>query len=222
MDSLKKKNAGEKAVEYIEDGMTLGLGSGSTIYWMMKRLSVQIQNGLSVKGIPTSKRTEGWAREFGIPLTEFAEIEKIDLAIDGANEIDPNLNLIKGGGGSLVREKIVNEFAERLLIIADDGKFYNQLGKHLLPVEVIPFGWEVTARNLEKLGCTTNLRMQDNNVFISDNENYIVDCQFDSIQDPVRLHEELKLLVGVIETGLFCNMVDQVIIGKDSKVELLR
>lgn len=217
----KKKNAGEKAVEYIENEMTIGLGSGTTIYWMMKKLGKKIQEGLIIQGIPTSKRTEGWAREFGIPLTDFAKIENLDLAIDGANEIDPEFHLIKGGGGSLVREKIVNQFADRLLIVADDNKLCNQLGTHFLPVEVVPFGWEITARNIEKLGCKTTLRRQDNQVFISDNGNYIVDCQFNRIQNPSMLHERLKSLVGVIETGLFCDMTDELIVGYDNGIEII-
>ncbi|MFD2627642.1 ribose 5-phosphate isomerase A [Oceanobacillus kapialis] len=219
---LKKKIAGEKAVDSIENGMTIGLGSGSTVYWMLRKLKEKVDSGLNIKGIPTSKRTEGWAKEFGIPLTDFSETTKIDLAIDGANEIDTNLNLLKGGGGSLVREKIVNHLANRLIIIADDGKLCNQLGKHHLPVEVVPFGWKATARSLEQLGCSTTMRLQDEQVFISDNGNYIIDCHFGLIENPNKLHEQLKLLVGVIETGLFCNMTDLAIIGHEEKVELLR
>lgn len=217
----KKKVVGEKAVEYIEDKMTVGLGSGTTVYWMLKKLGEKVKDGFNVKGIPTSKRTEKWAKQFGIPLTNFSQVNEIDLAIDGANEIDPHANLIKGGGGSLLREKIVNDFADKLIIIADDSKLYDELGQGFLPVEIVPFGCEVTIKSIEKLGCKVKVRMSGEEVFITDNGNYIIDCQFDYIKDPIMLHHQLKSLTGVIETGLFCNMTDQLIIGYDKKVEIL-
>lgn len=219
--NIYKKAAGEKAVEYIENGMILGLGSGSTVYWMMKKLGELVQNGLDIKGIPSSIRTEGWAREFGIPLIDFSSVEKIDLAIDGADEIDPNLQLAKGGGGSLVREKIVDALAEKLIVIADKTKMVETLGAFPLPVEVVPFGYQITAKRIANLGAIPRLRMKDGNVFVSNNGNYILDCQFTSIEHPEQLHKQIKALVGVVETGLFLNMTDTIIIGNEKGTEII-
>ena len=212
VDSFKKI-AGEKAVEYIEDGMVIGLGSGSTVYWTLKKLGELVEQGLNVKGIPSSLRTEGWAKDFNIPLTDFSEVRVLDLAIDGADEIDPNFNLTKGGGGSLVREKIVNAHAKKLIIIADQSKMVDELGKFPLPVEVLPFGWQLTAEKIAELGATPVLRERDGSVFVSNNANYILDCEFNSIPDPEKLHHSLKQLLGVVETGLFVNMTDTVILA---------
>ncbi|WP_430789955.1 ribose-5-phosphate isomerase RpiA [Virgibacillus flavescens] len=216
-----KRLAAEKAVDFVEDHMILGLGSGSTVYWFLKKLGERVSNGLQIKGIPTSKRTEGWAKEFGIPLTDFSKIEIINLAIDGTDEIDHNLNLVKGGGGSLVREKIVDAYADQLIIIADESKVVNALGSFPLPVEILPFGWEVTVDCISRLGFKLKLRMDEDHVFVSDNGNYIVDCQFDQILNPKDLHTRLKLLVGVVETGLFIDLADKAIIGRQEKIEIL-
>jgi ribose 5-phosphate isomerase A len=217
----KKIAAGEKAVEYVKDGMVLGLGSGSTFYWTLKKLGELVGQGLNIKGIPSSKRTEGWAKEFGVPLTDFSEVQKLDLAIDGADEIDPQFNLTKGGGGSLVREKIVDAIAEKVIIIADESKLVSQLGKFALPVEVLQFGWEVTANRIAELGAKPVLREREGSVFVSNNGNYILDCQFQSIANPIELHTKLKQLVGVVETGLFINMVDTVIVAGEDGIKVL-
>lgn len=211
----KKRLAGEAAVSYIKDGMILGLGSGSTVYWTMRKLGELIRQGMKVKGIPSSRRTEGWARELGIPLTSFAEAERLDLAIDGADEVDRGFNLIKGGGGSLLREKLVDQASAELIIIVDDSKMVAELGQFPLPVEVVPFGWETTARRIRELGSVPQLRKKDREIFVSDNGNYILDCAFDRIPDPAALHDKLKLLLGVVETGLFVGMADKVIVGAD-------
>ncbi|MGP4062853.1 ribose 5-phosphate isomerase A [Halobacillus sp. H74] len=216
-----KKAAGEKVVEYIEDGMTLGLGSGSTVYWALKKLSEKVKQGLNIRGIPSSKRTEQWAEELGIPLTHYHDVQELDLAIDGADEIDANLHLIKGGGGSLVREKIVNASARQVIIIADSTKRVTQLGKTPLPIEVLPFGWEVTAKRISNLGGKIRLRKKNSQPFISDNGNYILDCQFEGIPEPAVLHEKLIQLVGVVETGLFIDLTDRVILGMDNQVQYL-
>ncbi|HYK71761.1 MAG TPA: ribose-5-phosphate isomerase RpiA [Pseudoneobacillus sp.] len=217
----KKKAVGEKATEYIQNGMTIGLGSGSTVYWMMKKLGELIKQGLNVKGVPSSLRTEGWAKEFGIPLVYFSEVSRLDLAIDGADEVDPNFNLTKGGGGSLLREKLVNDAADKLIIVVDDSKLVPKLGAFPLPVEVVQFGWQNTARKLEKLGCKPKLRVRDDKVFVSNNGNYILDCEFTSISDPVALHQKIKLILGVVETGLFINMTDIVIVGEENGIKIL-
>ncbi|SEN29526.1 ribose-5-phosphate isomerase [Mesobacillus persicus] len=218
---LNKKAAGEKAVEFIKDGMVLGLGSGSTVYWTLKKLGELVEQGLNVKGIPSSKRTEGWAKDFNIPLTDFSQVQSMDLAIDGADEIDKDFNLTKGGGGSLVREKIVDANSQKLIIVADQSKLVSQLGKFPLPVEVLPFGWEVTARKISEMGATPVLREREGSVFVSNNGNYILDCDFNLIADPGLLHKELKQLLGVVETGLFINITDTIIISGDKGIEVL-
>lgn len=210
---LYKKAAAEKAAEYVEDGMVLGLGSGTTVYWLLKRLGELVDQGLNIKGIPSSLRTEGWAKEFGIPLTDFSEVETLDLAIDGADEIDPDFQLTKGGGGSLVREKLVNAHAKQVIIIADQSKMVDHLGAFALPVEVLQFAWQRTAEKIAALGAKPVLRERDGEVFVSNNGNYILDCAFGSIEDPRALHKELKLLLGVVETGLFIDMTDKVILA---------
>nr|WP_317853502.1 ribose-5-phosphate isomerase RpiA [Neobacillus sp. Marseille-Q6967] len=217
----RKKESGEKAAEFIQNGMVIGLGSGSTVYWMLKKLGELVKQGLEIKGIPTSIRTEGWAKEFNIPLTDFSQVQNLDLAIDGADEVDPNFNLIKGGGGSLLREKLVDAQAKQLIIIVDESKMVKELGKFPLPVEVVPFGWEVTAQRIAKLGGTPNLRKGDGKVFISNNGNYILDCEFHYISNPEELHNQLKLLLGLVETGLFIGMTDTVIIGCEGEVKVI-
>lgn len=219
--NANKVAAGEKAAEFVKDGMVIGLGSGSTFYWTLKKLGEMVENGLKIKGIPSSKRTEGWAKEMNVPLTDFSEVETLDLAIDGADEIDPNFQLTKGGGGSLVREKIVDMNAKKLIIIADESKLVQELGKFPLPVEVLPFGWEVTARRIAGLGAKPVLRERDGSVFVSNNGNYILDCDFGSIPDPEGLHQQLKGLVGVVETGLFINMVDTVIVSGANGIKIM-
>lgn len=218
---LFKKAAGEKAVEYIKDGMIIGLGSGSTVYWTLKKLGELIEQGLNVKGIPSSLRTEGWAKDFKIPLTDFSEVQSLDLAIDGADEIDPQFNLTKGGGGSLVREKIVDANAKKLIIVADESKMVPQLGEFPLPVEVLKFGWEVTAKQIAELGAKPVLREREGSVFISNNGNFILDCHFNVIIDPEKLHYELKQMLGVVETGLFINLTDTIIIAGEKEVKVI-
>ncbi|MBM7554231.1 ribose-5-phosphate isomerase RpiA [Thalassobacillus pellis] len=218
---MGKRKAAEQAVSYVEDGMVIGLGSGSTVYWMMKKLGEHVKEGLQVKGIPSSVRTENWAQKFGIPLTGFDKVQELDVAIDGADEIDPFFQLLKGGGGSLVREKIVNTAAKQVITIADEGKYVKELGKRPLPVEVLPFGWEVTAKRITQLKATVKLREKEGNIFISDNGNYIIDCKFPAIDDPYSLHNQLVQLAGVVETGLFLDLADIVILGGPENVRYL-
>jgi ribose 5-phosphate isomerase A len=218
---LQKKSVGEKAVEYIQDGMTIGLGSGSTVYWMLKKLGELVKDGFNVRGVPSSLKTEGLAKEFGIPLVYFSDVSHLDLAIDGADEVDPNFNLIKGGGGSLLREKIVDDAAKQLIIVADETKLVPTLGNFPLPVEVVPFGWEITAQEIAKLQCTPKIRMENGERYVTNNGNYILDCQFSYIQNPNELHKQLKLTIGVVETGLFINMADKIIVGEEKGIRVL-
>ena len=186
---------------------------------MLRKLGESVKAGLDIKGIPTSIKTERLAKKFGIPLTQFSKVDQIDIAIDGADEIDNDFNLLKGGGGSLVREKIVDARAKQLIIIVDESKIVSQLGAFSLPVEVVSFGWELTAGNISELGCVPRLRKIDNEIFVSNNGNYILDCDFTEIKQPKQLHERLKLCVGVVETGLFTEMTDIVIVAKKDGLE---
>lgn len=211
-DDLKKRVAYE-AINYIKDGMVVGLGTGSTMYYAIQSLGERIKEGLNIKGIPTSEKTAEWARSNNIPLTDFSEVNHLDLVIDGADEVDENFQLIKGGGGALLREKIVANATDQFIVIIDESKYVQILGEFKLPVEVVPFGWEVTAREIEALGCNATLRMDNNGIFLTDNDHYILDCDFKVINNPEKLNQYLISIVGVVETGLFINMTRKVLIS---------
>ncbi|RFA35626.1 ribose 5-phosphate isomerase A [Virgibacillus dokdonensis] len=214
-----KQIVAHAALSYVQSGMTLGLGTGSTVHYFLEELKRCVREGLHIQGIPTSKQTEKLAEAYGIPLTDFSKVTKIDVAIDGADEVDPDFQLMKGGGGSLVREKIVAEAADKRIIIVDNTKSVDKLGRFPLPVEVVPFGWQKTAAYLERFGCTSVLRKVNDQPFVSDNGNYILDCAFGSIEHPKTLHGQLKQLVGVVETGLFIDMTDIVLTANNGVVE---
>jgi len=210
-----KKLAGEKAVEQIEDGMIIGLGTGSTIEYGLKKLGELVKEGLNIKGIPTSIRTQRIAKDLQIPLTTLEENPVIDITIDGADEVDSNLNLIKGGGGALAREKIIAYNSKKLVIVIDDSKIVKALGiDFALPVEVLKFGWTSTKRALEEFGCTVELRkVMGEEPFITDNSNYVLDCDFERIENPVQVEIDINNIPGVVENGLFVGLVDEVIVG---------
>ncbi|GGJ87341.1 ribose-5-phosphate isomerase A [Lentibacillus kapialis] len=217
-----KKLAGEASLSHIENGMTIGLGSGSTVYWMIRKLGEHVKAGLDVKGIPSSGQSVAWANEYGVPITDFSRTQRVDVAIDGADEVDGQWNLIKGGGGALVREKIIAVTARKFVVIVDESKLVSRLGDFMLPVEILPFGREVTAGRIAELGGLAKLRRNDDNgVFISDNGNYILDCDFGGIQEPKALHHQLKQLTGVVESGLFPGMADEVMVGYSDRVSVL-
>jgi ribose 5-phosphate isomerase A len=218
-----KQRAGERAAELVADGMTIGLGTGSTASYMVERLGARVrEEGLRVRCVPTSRRTEEQARRLGIPLVTFAEVEQLDLAIDGADEIGPDLALIKGGGGALLREKLVASAARRFVVIADAGKRVETLGQFPLPVEVVPFAWQVTARRVaEATGVEPELRREGQEAYVTDNGNYILDCRCGRIENPSALERNLKLLTGVVECGLFVGMTDLVIVADDAGVEMI-
>jgi ribose 5-phosphate isomerase A len=218
-----KRRAGARAVEFIDDGMAVGLGTGSTAYWMVESLGRRVRAGLRVRCIPTSRRTEEQARSLGIPLVTFSEVGQLDLAIDGADEIGPGLALIKGGGGALLREKLVARAARRFVVIADASKRVETLGRFPLPVEVAPFAWEVTARRVaEATSAEPQLRRDERGeVYLTDNGNYILDCRCLEIRDPERTERELKLLTGVVECGLFVGMAELAIVATDEAVEII-
>ncbi|NOU94412.1 ribose-5-phosphate isomerase RpiA [Paenibacillus sp. LMG 31456] len=214
----KKMLAADQAAEMIKDGMVVGLGTGSTAYWAIHRLSQRIKEGLQIRAVPTSEHTKQMAMDLDIPLVTFADIEHVDVTIDGADEISPDFHLIKGGGGALYREKVVAQQSKIVMIVADDSKQVEQLGAFPLPVEIVPFGWEPTARQIQKLGCRTTLRKTDERAFTTDNGNWILDCDFGRIDDPSALHRSLKMLTGVVETGLFLHAADLVFIGTNDGV----
>ena len=218
-----KQRAGTRAVEFIEDGMTLSLGTGSTAYWMVERLGVRVREGLRVRCVPTSRRTEEQARSLNIPLVSFADVQRLDLAIDGADEIGPDLALIKGGGGALLREKLVARAARRFIVVADASKRVEVLGRFPLPVEVVPFAWEVTSLGVSEVTNTeAQLRRDERGqVYLTDNGNYILDCRCSEIRDPESRERELKLLTGVVECGLFVRMADLAVVASDEAVEIV-
>lgn len=208
-----KKIAAEQAVEAVRDHMIVGLGTGSTAYWAILKLGAMVKEGLQIKAIATSVQSETLAVELGIPLISPAEIEEIDLTIDGADELDHSLNLIKGGGGALLREKIIASASKELIIVADESKRVRQLGTFPLPVEVVRFGYELTLKQIRLLGCSARLRMNGDEVFVTDNDNYIADCSFGEILDPRMLQRQLTGIPGVVETGLFIGMAKKAVIG---------
>ena len=211
-----KKIAAGKAVEYIRNGMTLGLGTGSTAYWAIQAIGEKVKQGLSVRAVATSVQSESLARELNIPLMPFSDVDRLDITIDGADEVDDKLNLIKGGGGALLREKIVAAATRFYIIIVDDSKLVRHLGKFPLPVEVAPFGWELTQRRLTELGCTPKMRMAGDVPFLTDNQHYILDCAFGEIVDPAALHQRVSGITGVMEDGFFIDMADIVIAGSST------
>jgi len=217
-----KKIAGEKAVEYVEDGMIVGLGTGSTVTYTIKKLAEEVKKGLKITGIPTSLRTKKLATECGIPLATLDEYADIDLTIDGADEVDSNMNLIKGGGGALTREKIVAFHSKKEIIVIDESKIVKALGIDFpVPVEVVKYGWSATKKTLEELGCTTELRKIMDEVYLTDNANYIIDCDFGKIDDPEQLEQTINSIPGVVENGLFIGLVDEVIAGSKQGVVTL-
>lgn len=219
---FSKKLAGEKAVEFVEDGMVVGLGTGSTVYWTILKLAERIKEGLKIQCVPTSKDTEQLAIKLGIPLVNFSDYTTIDLAIDGADEVNPSLALIKGGGGALLREKMIASISERFIIVVDQSKFVQRLGTFPLPIEVIPFGWELTKKQIDKIGAMNpSLRLKNNTPFKTDNGNYILDCFMERIDKPEDLTIQLNMIPGVVENGLFIHMCDTAIIaGNDGTIEI--
>jgi ribose 5-phosphate isomerase A len=218
-----KRNAAARAVDAVEDKMVLGLGSGSTASMALELLARRIAQGLDVRGIPTSERTAALARKLGIPLTDFTRHRRLDLTIDGADQIeDGTLNLIKGLGGALLREKIVAEASARVIIVADHTKRVKVLGDATpLPVEVVPFCAEIVVEALRALGCTAALRHAGDAAFVTDNGNRIVDCRFPQIADAAALQAQLKRMTGVVETGLFVGLATRALLGSDDAVTVL-
>jgi ribose 5-phosphate isomerase A len=208
-----KQIAGQQAASFVENGMKIGLGTGSTAYWAIHAIAERVKQGLKIEAIPTSKATEKLALELGIPLTDFSHVQNLNLTIDGADEVDANLQLIKGGGGALFREKLVAAASDQLIIVADESKEVDVLGVFHLPVEIAVFAWQTTERRISGIGCTPQLRLKAGQAYVTDNGNYILDCHFERITDPAGLNHQLDAIIGVVEHGLFVNMADMVVVG---------
>lgn len=223
-----KRQAAAQALEYIESGMKLGLGTGSTAAHFVDLLGEKVKTGLDVLCVPTSEATRAQASNLGIRLSTLDETPELDVTVDGADEMDEALRLIKGGGGALLREKIVASASQSLIIIADSSKLVENLGKFPLPIEVVPFGLTATKNLVEQLagdaGCTGSIvlrRKADGRVFVTDNGNYIFDCAFGEIGDPETLDDALKLVPGVVENGLFLGLADLGIIAGPEGVTVI-
>ncbi len=218
----QKQAAAAKAVEYIEEGMVLGLGTGSCAAKMVDLLGKRVAAGLRVTGVPTSEATAAQARALNIPIVGLDEVSVIDLTIDGTDEVDPEGRLIKGGGGAHLREKIVASLSDRMIVIAEAKKKVRQLGAFKLPVEVVRFAAGALKPKLEALGSVPTLRLaKDGTPFLTDEGNYIYDCAFGKIDDPEELALTLSTMPGVVEHGLFIGYADLVLIGTDDGVEVI-
>ena len=216
----EKEAAGRAAAKLVRDGDVVGLGTGSTAYFAVVALGERVKAGLKIVGIPTSVQTADLAHAVGIPLTTLDEHPEIDITIDGADEVDPQLNLIKGGGGALLREKVVASVTKKMVVVADSGKIVPVLGKFPLPVEVIPFAQTVVEKKIVALGATPKLRTQsDGSPYLTDNGNQILDCRFGKIADPAALDRELNGTPGVVEHGLFIGLARLAIVGRGNSAQ---
>lgn len=217
----QKRVAGEKSTEYIKDGMILGLWTGSTAYYMIKKVGELIKNGMKIKAVATSKSTESLARELKIPLLSIDEVDRIDLAIDGVDEIDNEFNAIKGGGGALFREKIVASLANEVIWIMDESKLVDGIGEFPLPVEILPYGYKHVIKELQDYSLNPKIRMKEEEIFVTDNGNYIVDLHIGTPMNINDVYNKVNRITGVLETGLFINMCDRIIIGTSSGTKII-
>ena len=218
----QKQAAAAKAVTFIKDGMVVGLGTGSTAAKMVDLVGEKVAAGLRITGVPTSEATAAQARNLGIPVVGLDKVSIIDLTIDGTDEVDPKGRLIKGGGGAHLREKIVASLSDKMIVIAEAKKKVDQLGAFKLPVEVVQFVAPALKPKLEALGCRPELRQtKDGTPFVTDEGNYIYDCDFGKIDEPESLALELSNMPGVVEHGLFIGFADTIIIGTDDGIEVI-
>lgn len=217
--SAAKQAAAKEAAKKVEPEMTVGLGTGTTAYYAIQAIGAMVRQGLNIKAVASSVASEEEARTAGIEIVPFGSFSSLDIYIDGADEVDEEKNLIKGGGGALLREKILAYNSRRFVVIVDESKLVKRLGRFPLPVEIVPFAASLTAANIGKLGGLPQLRMKEGKPFITDNGNYILDCRFERIENPAGLNERLHAIPGVVEVGLFAHtMVSEVIAGNDDGV----
>jgi ribose 5-phosphate isomerase A len=215
--------AGDRALEFVEDGQTVGLGTGRAASAFVERLGLRVKAGLRIRAVPTSERTALLAKELGIPLVTLAEAGTLDVCLDGADEVDPQLDLIKGYGGALVREKIVAASAKKLVILVGPEKLVPRLGaRGSLPVEVVPFGLTLATQRLRGLGCEPRLRMDGGAPYVTDNGNHILDCGIRPLEDAAHFESELRAIPGLVGSGLFLGMADVVIVEDERQVEVRR
>ncbi|MBK7631071.1 MAG: ribose-5-phosphate isomerase RpiA [Ignavibacteriales bacterium] len=218
----EKLLAAEKSIEFIKDEMTIGLGTGSTVFFLVNKLAELVKDGLQVNCVSTSNQTSELAKSLGIKILNLNEVDKIDLTIDGADEVDAELNGIKGGGGALLFEKIVSASSEKVIWIVDSSKFVKKLGKFPLPVEVISVGSNHLIKIFEQLGYKPKVRKNGIDVFKTDSNNLIIDLHLNEIENSIKLEREIKLIPGVVEVGLFNNIANMVIVGKENSTEIFR
>ena len=205
---------------FVKDGDVVGLGTGSTAKYAVEAIGERVKAGLKIRGIPTSISTRHLAESLGIPLTSFEEVQQIDVTIDGADEFDPQLNLIKGGGGALLREKIVASASKRMVVVTDASKQVRMLGKFPLPVEIIAFAEPLVAKKIQNLGATVRLRQYAyGNPYVTDEGHHILDCEFGEIPDPAALGRVLDGIPGIVEHGLFIGLASIVLVAKEGGVE---
>ena len=215
----EKEAAARASLRFIKDGQVVGLGTGSTAAHFIQLLGEQVKQGLRVRGIPTSVRSKELAESLGIPLTTLAECQEIAVTVDGADEVDPQLRLIKGGGGALLREKIVASATKQLVIVADASKQVKMLGKFPLPVEVIRFSQALVSKRITALGANVQLRVDNSGKpFVTDENNHILDCHFGEIRDPEALARQLSDMPGVVEHGLFIGMASVALLARGSEI----
>ena len=220
MDSNSEKQMVARAsLKFIKDGQVVGLGSGSTATYFIQFLGERVKAGLKIRGVPTSVRTQQLAEKCGIPLITLDQVESIDVAVDGADEFDPQLRLLKGGGGALLREKIIASVSRKFVVLADSSKQVPVLGKFPLPVEVVPFAETLLAKRISQLGAKVTLRKTaEGGAFRTDEGHHILDCNFSQIPDPPTLARTLSDMPGVVEHGLFINMASVVLLAKGEEV----
>ncbi|MCB6405674.1 MULTISPECIES: ribose-5-phosphate isomerase RpiA [Streptococcus] len=221
MENLKKM-AGIKAAEFVTDGMVVGLGTGSTAYYFVEEIGRRIkEEGLQIIAVTTSSVTSQQAEGLGIPLKSIDEVDLVDVTVDGADEVDPNFNGIKGGGGALLMEKVVATPTKSYIWVVDESKLVDKLGAFKLPVEVVQYGAEQVFRRFERAGYKPSFRQKDGQRFVTDMQNFIIDLDLGVIENPVEFARELDHIVGVVEHGLFNQMVDKVIVAGKAGVQVL-
>jgi ribose 5-phosphate isomerase A len=216
-----KELAARKALEYVEDGMVVGLGTGSTAKHFIELIGARVKSGLKIRGITTSAASERQAQSLGIPLIDFHQTSAIDVSVDGADEIAPGLALTKGGGGALLREKIVASAAKKFIVVADSSKIVKHLGRFPLPVEVITMAAPLVAAKLSTMGIHPHVRQKpEGGDYVTDEGNLILDCACGEILDPLSLAHKIRAIIGVVEHGLFLNMADMAIVSSDTGNEI--